>query len=366
MFKRVLITLAAVALIAGGFVTAVGATSSVAPSACVKPTSNITHQKMVNYDECRFNELAALHGPAPAPATVTATVTATATATVTASPSPSVSATPTPSPTPTPTPSPTPTEPPTTGWPNASNTGPTGTLTTYTGSLTITTANTVIDSKIVNGDLDIRTTGVVIRNSTVNGTVSNGAGHSFTIVDSLVNAGDRPGTGIGEYNFTVLRTEVIGGNRSINCWLNCDIRDSYVHGQMSDETGVYHESGIRMGAHGDIVHNSIACDAPVFPPDAGCSADLTGYGDFAAVEDMLIQGNRFLPSTGSFCAYGGSSGGKPYTNGANNIRFIDNLFERGGNNKCASYGPITDFNTGAPGNVWSENRWSTGELVPPA
>src|SRR6266540_769616 len=50
------------------------------------------------------------------------------------------------------------------GFPNAANTGvPTGTaLTAYTGSCVITAPNTVIDAKIANCDLVIRTTGVQI------------------------------------------------------------------------------------------------------------------------------------------------------------------------------------------------------------
>lgn len=303
--------------------------------------------------------------PAPTP-TVTPTVAPTATST-TATPTP----TPTVAPTTTAPTTPAPTSPPSTGgFPNAANTGvPAGTaLTAYTGPCTITTANTVIDAKTVNCDLAIRAAGVVIKNSRINGTVAspeNSTAYSFTIQDSEVAVGDRPGTGIGATNFTVLRVEVTGGNRSINCWINCTVRDSYVHGQMSDETGVYHESGIRMGKGGTIVHNSIACDAPDFPPDAGCSASLTGYGDFAPVEDMLVQNNLLMASTGGTCAYGGSSGGKPYSDDANNIRFLDNVFQRGRTGKCGYWAPIVDFDRTAPGNVWSGNVWEDGGIVTP-
>ena len=134
---------------------------------------------------------------------------------------------------------------------------------------------------------------------------------------------------------------------------------------MRDETGVYHESGIRMEQNTTLIHNTIACDAPIVPPDAGCSAGLTGYGDFAPIQDNLIQNNLFLPSTGGACAYGGSSGGKPYSDEASNIRFIDNVFERGTNGKCGVYFPVTDFDTSAPGNVWQNNTWSTGGAVKP-
>jgi hypothetical protein len=281
-------------------------------------------------------------------------------------PTPTVTVTPTPTPTVTPTPTPTPTDPPATGFPNAANTG------VPTGPTTITTANTVIDGKTVNGSLTIRAAGVVVRNSVINGTIGtdeNSTGYSFTITDSEVRAGDRAGTAIGAVNFTVLRVEVTGGNRSINCWKDCDVRGSWVHQQMSDETGRNHESGIRMGARGKIIGNTIACDAPDFPPDAGCSAGLTGYGDFAAVVDMEIRGNYFPASTGGTCAYGGSSGGKPYSSGARDIRFIDNVFERNPRSErgttCGYWFTIADYDASRPGNVWSGNRYTDGSTVNP-
>ena len=284
------------------------------------------------------------------------------TVTVTASPSPTV----TPTPTPTVTPTATPTA--QTGYPDASNTGPTGTLTAYTGPMVVKTANTVINSKVITGDLIIQAANVQVTNSQIDGTIGtdeNSTGYSFTITDSIVNAGSRVATGIGAVNFKVLRTEVQGGNRSINCWKSCDVRDSYVHGQFKDTTGSAHESGIRMGATNAIVHNTILCDAPDVAPDAGCSADLTGYGDFAAVTDVLVQNNLLKATTGGACAYGGSSSGKPYSSQARDIRFINNVFERGNGGKCGYYFAVTDFDPARPGNVWSGNTWDNGLTLSP-
>ncbi|MFE6510049.1 DUF4082 domain-containing protein [Nocardioides sp. NPDC057767] len=256
------------------------------------------------------------------------------------------------------------------GFPNPATTGvPAGVrLAPYTGPCNITVAGTVIDSKIVNCTLNVRAADVTIRNSVINGTVYNdeaSEGLGFTIVDSEVRIGNRGGTGIGNVGFTALRVEVTGGNRSINCWRDCTVRDSYVHGQFTDVSGVAHESGIRMGAGGVIRHNTIACDAPDVPPDAGCSAGLTGYGDFATVEDNLIERNVFLVTTGGTCAYGGSSEGKAYGD-ANRIRFIDNVFQRtAARPNCGYWFPIASFDSSAPGNVWRGNVWSDGGVVDP-
>ncbi|MFE7223393.1 DUF4082 domain-containing protein [Nocardioides sp. NPDC057577] len=256
------------------------------------------------------------------------------------------------------------------GFPNAANTGvPAGVrLAPYTGPCNITKVGTVIDGKTVNCTLNVRAADVTIRNSVINGTVYNDEGSNglgFTIVDSEVRIGNRGGTGIGNVGFTALRVEVTGGNRSINCWRDCTVRDSYVHGQFTDLTGVAHESGIRMGSGGVISHNTITCDAPDVPPDAGCSAGLTGYGDFATVEDNLIERNMFLVTTGGTCAYGGSSSGKAY-GGTNHIRFIDNVFQRtAARPNCGYWFPIASFDSSAPGNVWKGNVWSDGGVVNP-
>jgi hypothetical protein len=292
--------------------------------------------------------------------------TSTPTATPTDTPSPT--ATPEPTSTPTPTTPPTTSPKPSTGFPDATNTGvPAGTaLTPYTGSCTITAANTVIDAKTINcGTLEVRAKNVVISRSQLNGTVyaDIDGSASFVISDSNVDIGAQMGTGIGDAYFTATRVHVTGGNRSINCFLNCVVTDSYVHGQFTDRTGVAHESGIRMGSGSVIRHNTISCDAPDVPPDAGCSAALTGYGDFAVVKGNVIDGNQFLATTGGYCAYGGSTAGKPYSSGVSGIVFTNNVFQRGSGGKCGYYGAITAFDTGAPGNVWSNNTFDDGKAL---
>ena len=256
-------------------------------------------------------------------------------------------------------------------FPTAANTGvPSGTsLSPYTGSCTITVANTTIDAKTINCDLKIRAAGVKVTRSKIVGSIrtdENSSGYSFTISDSEIDAGNRYNTGIGSVNYTATRVHVYGGNRSIYCYNNCTIADSYVHGQFTDSAGAAHESGIRMGQNTVIRHNTITCDAPNVPPDAGCSAGLTGYGDFTPVTNNLIENNLFKASTGGFCAYGGSSQGKPYSAQTRDIVFRNNVFERGNGGKCGFYGPITSFDSTRPGNVWSGNVWSDGGPVPPA
>jgi hypothetical protein len=262
-------------------------------------------------------------------------------------------------------------------WPGVDNTGvPAGTtLTAYTGPCTVTANNTVIDAKTVHCDLAIKAANVQIIRSKIIGSVStdeNSTGYSFSISDSEVDIGDRDGTGVGAVNFTATRVHVHGGNRSMNCWHDCTVTDSYVHGQFTDPSGTFHESGMRMGQSATFRHNSVICDAPDVPPDGGCSADLTGYGDFGPVQNNTIDRNLFGATTGGFCTYGGSSKGKPYSNDANHIIFTGNVWQRGtrlgdhGAPVCGYYGSNTSFDPARPGNVWTHNEFDDGTAVPSA
>lgn len=290
---------------------------------------------------------------------------------------------------PTPEPTPEPTTPPTTtpptadpdgimvlgrSFPSAATTGvPEGTsLSKYTGPCTIQTDNVVIDKKIIDCDMRVLAQNLTITNSVINGHIYSDPDYfngSYTMTDSEIRMPEAAGTGAGDVNFVLTRVEVTGGSRSVNCAANCTVQDSYLHGQYTDKRGIDHESAIRMGSNSTIRHNTITCDAAPVPPDAGCSAALTGYGDFAIVQkntiaDNLIDGGP--DGSMGYCAYGGSTPGKPFSAGVNNIKFTDNIFMRGPSGKCGIWGPITSFDSNAPGNVWTNNVWDDGKPVAPA
>lgn len=237
----------------------------------------------------------------------------------------------------------------------------------YTGPTRITADGTLIDARVIVGDLEIKADDVRITRSIVLGGVSvrDPDDGSFLITDSEVHIQGSLDTGLDRYNFVARRVEVTGGRRSIYCRANCTIEDSWVHGQAYDPAGQAHMSGIRMGQDTTIRHNTITCDGGRTPPAAGCSAGLTGYGDVAPVRDNLIEGNLFLGGTATMCAYGGSSESKPYSSDTANIRFVDNVFVRGRSGTCGTRAAIASFDPDAPGNAWINNRWDDGTLVVP-
>jgi hypothetical protein len=268
------------------------------------------------------------------------------------------------------------------GFPGASDTGvPAGTtLTPYTGPCTITVANTVIDARTIACDLDIRAAGVVISRSRVNGVVSldtdqaAAVNWSYTLEDSEVDAGDRQIYAVGYGNMTVLRSNVHGGQASVQCGekaVSCTVQDSWLHGQALPADAEWHLDGFKSDGGGPIVlrHNTIACDHPpsTTNDEGGCTGDIGLLPDFAAISNAQVENNYLAAGVDvfSYCAYGGDSASKPYPH-ADHVVFSGNVFARGSNGKCGTYGPVTDFNADGAGNQWINNTWDDGGEVPPA
>jgi hypothetical protein len=248
-------------------------------------------------------------------------------------------------------------------------------MSAYSGPCTITTPNTVMDSKVIRCDISSRSTGLVIRNSYVYGEVS---GSGFRVEDSIINGIKSNGyacndCGVQGSNFTVVRTEFVNTSRGAWCENTCTIEDSYVHGTTLNPASGAHAGGFRVEQNTTLRHNTISCDytGPYnVNPETGCSADITGYPDFVPIHDNTIENNLLMSNNSGigYCVYGGGSASKPFSgdpSNATSIVFRNNVFQRGANGKCGSYGPVTDFKPGRSGNVWSNNTWDNGGTVSP-
>jgi hypothetical protein len=266
-------------------------------------------------------------------------------------------------------------------WPGDSNTGvPAGvTLSAYTGPCTITTANTVIDKKIVNCSLDIRALNVTITNSQINGAIDadNCATASFNVTDSTIHVSDIDYKGLGYCNFTATRVDVSGGNSMAWCD-TCTIQDSYLHNPLEDPAGAAanhaaHNSTVRMTKQSIIKHNTLWCDVKSYPqPDgqdsSGCSANQTGYShDGSPPYNSTVEANLYMPTSGGYCAYGGSTSGA--LSSVHDVVFKNNIFKKGtkpgqhGGFVCGYYGVVTSFDKNRPGNQWINNRWDDGTAI---
>jgi Domain of unknown function (DUF4082) len=270
--------------------------------------------------------------------------------------------------TPAPTPTPTPTPAPGGAFPNAANTGvPDGVaLAPYSGPTTIRTPGTVIDGKQVNGSLVISATGVTINRSLVKGMILVDLTGSLTITDSTVDGGAEGDATVNHANITMRRVEVIGGRASVACNFNCDIQDSWLHGQYIEPGSDWHGDGFLSNGGSKMVlrHNTLACDSKPTGSGGACSAAVALYGDFEPIQDVIVDNNLFVPSPASYCMYGGYGPGKPYGTDVRNVVISNNVFARGTNRKCAAFGAITSVApSGSNGNVFSGNSWDDGQAI---
>jgi hypothetical protein len=262
-------------------------------------------------------------------------------------------------------------------WPGSGNTGvPAGTsLTTYSGGTTISTTVT-INAKTINSRILVTSGGnLTITNSqSMVGIDVEGTG-VLSMSDSYATSNDNnykviSGEGAG---LTLLRNDIDGGDGNSGGWClaTCILTDNWIHNDtVLPPDSLAHMSGWRMRQGGTYTHNVFGCNVLAVNDDGGCSADLTGYGDFETVQNNTMDKNLFTANqTSAFCAYGGSSAGKPFPN-AHHIVFTNNIFQKGvgfdvGLGPCAAFGAVNDYNPSGTGNVFTNNLYDDGTTVVP-
>lgn len=156
---------------------------------------------------------------------------------------------------------------------------------------------------------------------------------------------------IGNINYTCIRCDIHDTGRGANLDDNVHIEASYLHDFPNMGENHLTAIGSNGGSNFTIVHNNLECAV------YGCSAALSLYGDFAPIDDVLIQHN-LLNTYGSYCTYAGSVEGKAYPVGTN-IRYLDNRFGKKFRPDCGAYGPVASWLDG-DGNVWRGNEWADG------
>jgi hypothetical protein len=261
-------------------------------------------------------------------------------------------------------------------YPDADDTGvPPGTeLAPYVGPCTITetVVLSAVDATGVCPAIVVQAAGVRIEASRVPRVESTATQvdptYSVEVVDSEVVAGKWIGGAVWGSNLTVTRTDVTGGQHSVHCGTNCVVEDSWLHDQFNPPGEAAHNNAFISNGGTDMVvrHNVLHCTPELNDTGGGCTADLSLFGDFEPIGDVRVEDNLFKAnaSSASYCAYGGHAPGKPYPD-ATGVVFAGNVFERGANETCGVYGPITSFDPTATGNEWRDNTWDDGaELVP--
>ena len=251
-------------------------------------------------------------------------------------------------------------------WPTEATTGvPAGvTLKKYTGSLTISTAGTVLDGYDITGTILIRASDVTIKNSRIQGRVDTGDANEFhrTLLERIEVIGPYDGdsagySAVGHSGFTCDGCNVRGWANGFSLVDDVTIKNSWVHDIIvhgDPANGGSHNQGILSlgGANFTIVGNRL--DAGEAPNVTAAVALMSQQEPF---KNVLVQGNLF--DGGGYCAYGGQAG----SYGATDTRFIDNTFGDKYSAECGGFGPATAIASGA-GNQWTGNvLQSNGKAV---
>jgi len=227
----------------------------------------------------------------------------------------------------------------------------------------------VITSKTVNCDLVVRAAGIVVKNSAITGRiVSKVSTGSITVEDSTIDGGQQETFAtVGYENITLRRVEVLGGQHSVQCYSQCTVLDSYLHGQYLPRTSAGHVNAfISNGGNGFLLrHNTLHCTA-LPTATGGCTADASLFGDFGPISDATFDHNLFKARSdgASYCLDAGYNPSKPYGSNPTGVVVTNNIFERGTNGKCGIYGPFAFFLKSST-NIWTGNTWSDGTNLRP-
>jgi hypothetical protein len=249
-------------------------------------------------------------------------------------------------------------------WPGSHNTGvPDGVeLKNYESSCTLTTPGQVIDSRIFDCEVLVRAPGVHITRSRMGRVDVDGPDASVVIEDSSIDGGEYYGPAVGLGRFTLRRVEVVGAQHGAMCSASCLVEDSWLHDQYLPPDQPWHLNAVISNGGSDIVirHSTLSCDPPVNAADGGCTADVSFFGDFSPISDVLVERNLLRATPGGFCGSFGHNPQKPFGTDPARVVVRDNVFEKGVDGKCGVFGAATSFLATGQGNEWVGNRWDDG------
>ncbi len=243
-------------------------------------------------------------------------------------------------------------------FPNASNTGPRGTL-QPSGSVRVTTSGTVVQNLDVSGTIYIApgVNDVTIKNVRVSGSTTlyliDDRGTNLTIVDSQILGTGMPaptdGINLSRGTLTLLRDDISHVRNGVNLNSAALIQDSYMHDIVQNPNSHNEDIYIGSGSHIKIIHNTLE-------NDLAQTAAVFIKSDFGAIDDILVQNNRM--AGGGYAMYGGGAG----PNGAaTNVRAIGNTFSRQFFPRVGHYGVRASW-PNTTGSQWSGNVLDDGTV----
>jgi pectate lyase len=231
-------------------------------------------------------------------------------------------------------------------YPNASNTGPTGSLRESTGNITVSTPGRVIENRKINGCITIRADNVTIRNVEIHcdhygvfNVLSQG-NTGLLVENTLIECGHQPGdAAITEGNYTIRRSELFGCENIIWAERNVVIEDNYIHDPIPcciwAPRPIPHTDSIQIpsGAVNIIVRNNRVYGGYVNRRDFG-NAAFTAGGNVGGVvvDNNIFAGGGYTV----YCEEEGSGG-----NGSPAFQITNNRFSRVFVSTVGGFGPST-------------------------
>lgn len=220
--------------------------------------------------------------------------------------------------------------------------------------------NAVVDGVDVNGCVYVANDGAVNTATIKRSRITCGADYAIRLADFNANtaisvidtefvsgAVQQKGNGfhwlrVNAHNFTG-KAAMLGSNAIVE--------DSYIHD--NECTPPDHQSGIGTNGGSDntiMRHNNV----DLTPSDC-TSGGISNYTDFGSFSNVIIEKN--LINSAGYCLKAGLAATGPT---GTNVQVIDNVFGRKYFSECGYYGPVSNWITGSPGNVWSGNIWGGG------
>lgn len=259
------------------------------------------------------------------------------------------------------------------GFPSAADTGPrAGKLTAHSGNQEVKKNGEVISGWDLTGSLDVYADNVTIVDSRIDSSnwwaVNLRAGHTgLRILHSMLTGTPGAGPDNGGEDYAVSNMgagDIEVGWDDVSVFTNAlsmgngYIHDDYVHGMVPfiNRSGGYAHMDAVISDGNDtlgllIKHNTLIDAAPLGKGPTSAIGLLPNMGP---VQDTTVEDNWL--AGGSYALYAGGPQ-------ASNVVVTGNVFSTEVAKFSGYYGVVADWNAAGKGNVWSNNRYSSGVLI---